>query len=107
MKNRMGKTRKQDNPYLIFQNDQSGWEWKVLKAYQGDNSKPYARWFVAVTSPHTYGTADLGDEYVKGIVDHGSLTYVDPALFETDEERAEFMHNLNAARLREPAQFGG
>jgi hypothetical protein len=105
MKNRMGKTRKQDNPYLVF--EAGAWTWKVLKSYQGDNAKEYARFFVAVTSPMTYGSADLGDEYVKGIVDHGSLTYVDPALFETDEERAEFMHNLNAARLREPAQFGG
>lgn len=62
-----GKTVKVDNPYEIWENKQAGWEWRVLKKWQIDDDKPYARWFVAVKSPYTYGNWEYGDEYVAEI----------------------------------------
>ena len=76
--NFMGKTRKYDQPYLIFAG--SGFEWRVLKSYQIDNRKPYARWFCAVKGPGTHGGYDLGDTYVAEIVRYGRVTYADPQL---------------------------
>lgn len=76
MKNLMSKSRKADNPYLVFRNDE-GWEWRVLKSWQADNSKPYGRWFCSVSSPFTYGGADLGDTYVYEVVRNGKLVDYD------------------------------
>lgn len=73
----MGKARPVSNPYLVYTND-SGWTWKVLKAYAADPNKPYARWFTAVSSPFTYGGYDMGDTYVADVVGYGHLTYRDP-----------------------------
>ena len=83
MKNLCGKTRKVDNPYEVWTNtvDWLGCEpgsvtWKVLKKYQApDNEKnnPYARQFCAVSSPMTGGTYDLGDTYIKDIVNYAKL----------------------------------
>ena len=67
-KNLCGKTRKQDNPYEVWQ--AGDWEWLVLKKYQNEVNEaknPYARWFCAVASPYTYGSHELGDVYVKDI----------------------------------------
>ena len=69
MKNTMGKRRDIDNPYEVWANDQ-GWTWKVLKKYQADDHKPYARWFCAVSSPYTHGGYDLGDVYAREVMDH-------------------------------------
>ena len=76
MKNLMGKSRKEDNPYLVFQND-AGWTWKVLKSWQADNGKPYGRWFCAVSSPMTYGESELGDVYVAEVMRYGRLVDYD------------------------------
>jgi len=43
----------------------------VLKSWQGDNAKPYARWFCDVSSPFTGGGSDLGDTYVSDVVNWG------------------------------------
>lgn len=75
MKNAMGKTRKVDNPYMIYQAE-GGWEWRVLKAYQTPEkelSNPYARWFCAVKSPFTYGSWEYGDTYCKDIKSQATL----------------------------------
>ena len=66
MKNMCLKERKIEDPYEICKNS-SGWEWRVLKKWQADDNKPYARWFCAVKSPFTYGSYDLGDVYVSEI----------------------------------------
>lgn len=71
------KTRPVENPYLVFQDARAGWTWKVLKAWQNDNAKPYARWFTAVSSPHTWGGYDMGDTYVADVVLYGRLVEVD------------------------------
>jgi hypothetical protein len=65
-KNECAKTRPQDNPYEVWQS-WDGWEWRVLKKYQIDDNKPFARWFCAVKSPYTFGSYELGDCYVKDV----------------------------------------
>jgi len=71
-----GKSRTQDKPYAIYKNH-SGWEWRVLKTYKhsdAEKSDPYARWFVAATSPMMHdGAFELGDTYASEIRDHGTL----------------------------------
>ncbi len=79
MKNLLNKTRKTEEPYLIF--TRPGWEYRVLKAYQTrekEESNPFARWFLATKSPHTYGSWELGDGYAKDIKEHATLTYASP-----------------------------
>ena len=71
VKNECLKERKVNNPYEIWYNPQAGWTWRILKKWQIDDNKPGARWFVAVKSPMTYGSYDMGDEYVKNIKEYG------------------------------------
>lgn len=73
MKNKCLKTRKVDNPYEIWRTLDRSWEWRVLKKWQIDDNKPYARWFCAVKSPMTYGQWEYGDVYVKEIKDNAYL----------------------------------
>lgn len=58
MKNPCAKTRTKDNPYEV---------WKVLKKWQIDDYKPFARWFCFVTSPFC-PEGEYGDVYVKDIL---------------------------------------
>jgi hypothetical protein len=69
-KNPFGKSRSTEQPYAIY----AGYgpfgntECRVLKTYQTvDNEKTnrYSRWFVAVSSDHTWGGFDMGDSYIK------------------------------------------
>ena len=67
-KNLHGKSRTVENPYHIIVAD--GWEWRVLKRDQSpdaERANPYARWFVAVKSPLTYGSWEYGDTYIREI----------------------------------------
>jgi hypothetical protein len=70
MKNECLKERKVHEPYEIWRNEAAGWEWRVLKKWQVDDNKEYARWFCAVKSPMTYGSWEYGDVYVKEIKEH-------------------------------------
>tara|TARA_R100000808_G_C2043473_1_gene82050 strand:- start:41 stop:304 length:264 start_codon:yes stop_codon:yes gene_type:complete len=73
-KNECGKMREKDNPYEIWRDDSSGFEWRVLKKYQKpelEAKNPYARWFCAVSSPYTWGSHELGDVYVSEIKSNG------------------------------------
>jgi hypothetical protein len=68
MKNAYGKSRPVTAPYFV--QVEGSWEWKVLKLYKSpENSLKdrYARAFCAVSSPHTFGSYDLGDVYVNEI----------------------------------------
>ena len=65
MKNTMLKTRFLDNPYEIWQ--VGDWEWRVLKKWQADDNKQYARWYCAVKSPYTYGEYEYGDTYASEV----------------------------------------
>lgn len=65
--NPCAKTRPSGDPYEIWQGN--GWEWRVLKKYQLDDHKPYARWFCLVSSPFV-PDGELGDVYVSEILAH-------------------------------------
>lgn len=77
-KNAMGKTRPSEDPYLVFEN--GDWQWKVLKSWQANNGKPFARWFCEVSSP-IVRAGELGDTYVSDVLSYGTLTYADPKVF--------------------------
>jgi hypothetical protein len=66
LKNQCAKIRDLNDPYEVWVNN-SGWEWRVLKKWQVDDNKPYARWFCAVKSPMTAPSYDMGDTYVADI----------------------------------------
>ena len=63
-KNTCAKTRPANNPYEVWTN--GSWSWSVLKKYQIDDNKPYARWFCLVRSPYV-PEGELGDVYVSEI----------------------------------------
>ena len=99
MKNLMGKSRKEDDPYLVFEGGPFG-PTKVLKAWQTDHTKPFGRWFVAVNG-------DLGDSYTADILKYETLTFVDEKMFASADDPAvaarEFVEELNEARKHLPA----
>lgn len=64
-KNLQAKTVPLEKPYEIWQ--AGDWEWRVLKKWQADDDKQYARWYCAVKSPFTYGEYEYGDTYVTDI----------------------------------------
>jgi hypothetical protein len=70
MKNKFNKERKPGNPYEIWGDSPflPGWEWHVLKHWQADDAKPYARWFCLVKSP-IVPRGEIGDVYVSDIKD--------------------------------------
>jgi len=80
-KTSFGKTRSQDKPYAVYANDQ-GWVWKILKTYKHSSAEvndPYARWFVAATSPMMYGGEyEMGDTYAREITQFGQLVDAEP-----------------------------
>lgn len=67
MKNHCLKTRDKSNPYEVWTGN--GWTWRVLKKWQADDYKPYARWFCFVTSP-ICPEGEYGDVYVAEIKRH-------------------------------------
>jgi len=74
LKNAMKAERPIDDPYLIF-HSKDGWERRVLRSYQADDSRPLARWFTATKSPFTFGSWEYGDSYVSETV--GAPGWVD------------------------------
>jgi hypothetical protein len=79
MKNLCGKTRDISNPYEVWKGqvtiggDVLNMEWRVLKKWQADDNKPYARYFCAVQSEATFGGFDYGDVYASEIKRFGTL----------------------------------
>lgn len=74
-KNLFGRTAKIDAPYATYTNN-SGWTWLVLKTYQTPEKEKgnlYARWFLAVRSPFTYGSYEMGDTYITDVVTQAVL----------------------------------
>ncbi len=68
-RNPCSKTRKRGDPYEVWENPRAGWRWEVLKKWQADDDKPYARWFCFVTSPMC-PEGEMGDVYVSEIKDN-------------------------------------
>lgn len=82
------KTADVDSPQAVFAGAGGSWEYRVLKTWQNDDAKPYARWFMAVKSPMTWGSFDVGDTYVRDVVLNAELVQVggrEPTLAELDE----------------------
>jgi len=82
-KNLLGKSRKQDNPYAVFKGDGPFGETEMLllKTYQiptKERENVYARWFVAVKTPMSYGSYDMGDSYIREATMGLTLTYASP-----------------------------
>jgi hypothetical protein len=82
-KNLLGKSRKQDNPYAVFKGEGPFGETEMLllKTYQmptKERENVYARWFVAVKTPMTYGSYDMGDSYIREATLGLTLTYASP-----------------------------
>ena len=78
-KNKFGKSRKPSNPYAVYADPRTGWTWKVLKTYKHVSSEakdPYARWFLATTSP--WVTDELGDGYAAEVIQNGILVDAEP-----------------------------
>lgn len=67
MKNLCGKTVKRENAYEIWATPDGSWKWYVLKKWQADDNKEYARWFCDVTSPIVGEGGEMGDVYVSEI----------------------------------------
>ena len=68
-KNPFGKTRGVEDPYATYSGP-VGWEWRVLKTYKRpdkEQADAYARWLVAASSPYTFGTHEMGDEYATNV----------------------------------------
>jgi|TARA_R110000787_G_scaffold70865_1_gene157713 hypothetical protein len=82
-KNLLGKSRKKDNPYAVFKGEGPFGETEMLllKTYQiptKERENVYARWFVAVKTPMTYGSHDMGDSYIREATMGLTLTYASP-----------------------------
>ena len=67
VKNECAKLRTINDPYEIWSTIDGNWEWHVLKKWQADDNKEFARWFCAVKSPFTFNSFDYGDVYVSEI----------------------------------------
>lgn len=73
MTNTQAKTRKQETPYEIWETADGSWQWRVLKKYQADDNKPYARWLCQVKSPFV-PDGEIGDVYVAEIKGNATRT---------------------------------
>jgi len=65
-KNLCAKTVKRENAYEVWECKAIGFVWHVLKKWQADDDKEYARWFCLVTSP-VVPEGEYGDVYVQEI----------------------------------------
>ena len=69
VKNTQAKTVTRDKAYEVWQSPDGSWTWYVLKKWQADDDKPYARWFCEVVTPYT-PDGELGDTYVQDVKDN-------------------------------------
>lgn len=67
MKNTQAKTRKRENAYEVWQTPDGTWTWYVLKKYQADDLKPYAKWLCVVVTP-ICPQGDIGDVYANTVL---------------------------------------
>lgn len=77
MANPMGKTRPASDPYLTVKGP-GGFTYKVLRAYALDPNKKYGRWYLATSSPFTYGEDEYGDGYIATVT--GTIVQRDPSV---------------------------
>jgi len=65
MKNLCAKTVKREHAYEVWQ--AGDWTWYVLKKWQADDRKPFARWFCDVVTP-ICPNGELGDVYAADVM---------------------------------------
>lgn len=79
-KNPYGKTRPADKPYEIWASPDGSWRWEILRKYQLDDEKQYARAFGRVRSPYV-PHGELGDFYLAVLTEaHAVKVYEDPEI---------------------------
>lgn len=66
MPNKCAKTVKRENAYEVWQSFDGSWTWYVLKKWQENDARPYARWFCDVVTP-ICPDGEMGDVYVAEI----------------------------------------
>lgn len=71
VKNECAKTVSRENAYEIWQSHDKTWIWYVLKKWQLDDNKQYARWFCDVVTP-ICPEGEMGDVYVKEIKENAT-----------------------------------
>lgn len=94
-KNLCAKTVKRENAYEVWRSRDGAWTWYVLKKWQADDDKPYARWYCCVTSPFVGEAGEYGDVYVSEIKRNATRVFnQDDAQRDYEAER---MFELRAA----------
>ena len=96
----IGKKMRKDGeaPYLTITSENGFFggpaRWDVLKSYQNDNTKQYARWLCRVTTPMTGPGGDIGDTYVTDAImaRDAKLSFVDGEVPSTED--IEWFENL-------------
>ena len=90
--------RPKTNPYEVWQSPDGSWTWAVLKKWQADDNKPFARWFCNVVSPFT-PHGEMGDVYVSEIKSQASKVDAE-ALGDdaTEQQRRDEKHGLYGGR---------
>lgn len=88
MKNVAGKMRRPENAYAHWTDPATGWEYWLLKSWQGDNSKPYSRWLLKVNG---FGS-DMGDTYCDEA--RGSLNRAMGSDYDDNNANFSFDHTV-------------
>ena len=65
-RNPCAKTVNPEHAYEVWQTSDGSWKWFVLKKWQRDDDKPFARWFCLVKSP-IVPKGEIGDVYASEI----------------------------------------
>lgn len=70
------KTATIEKPHATFVG--GDWTYHVLKTYQTpakERANQYAAWVMAVKSPHTFGSYDMGDTYIRDVVNNATCVW--------------------------------
>lgn len=68
--NPWAKRTTKDAPHHTIVDHRTGFEYRILKLYKKPSATlkdPYARVYLATSSPYTYGSFELGDGYVREV----------------------------------------
>lgn len=92
------RERKPDEPYLRIEAP-GDWEYRVLAARRA--TEPVV-WYMAVSSPATWGTLELGDGYVFQLKQHPGVRLVEVDGAAPTPEQLEAFHALLAQVKPDP-----
>lgn len=93
--NKERRLYKGDKPYATWTDPRSGWVYKLVKSWQADNSKPYARWFCLVDGDfEEYGdcyAADLWPGLLMARRLNNGSVWFDDTVWETEGQFMGYM----------------